>query len=392
MNCCVAAQQTTFNSRHDFEGTYSRFTNIMATDSCYYACGLYTDTLNTQSCFLFSKWNLEAELDAFFTICDTIRFEVWKKTLHAVAQNEFVVAGYTQDTIAYNFFMRFNLSGEVLSFHKYPNYYLNNHAFTTPLDMTEVDDGFVIIGNAQNPLTVSPKSANNFLIKVNEYGEEIWQTAFGTDLCDLGKAIIPDQFSDDVFVFSSVFNDCLQNQFLTQKIFIYRVDVNGNETLVKEIGTIDEPEGWCNAVVQLDDGSFIVGTAKGHIYEAAVNDILQCNNQVIKMNSDFEVEWEQTFKTNLKSSTNQIHDIIELNNQEGFIIIGEALQQEEFLINPLLAQINKVSTEGDSLWTRYYQWGDAVGNDQSHSFSDIDLTPDGGFVCVGESRDNTVID
>jgi len=126
------------------------------------------------------------------------------------------------------------------------------------------------------------------------------------------------------------------------------------------------------------------------VYDQGVNHFIQYHNQLVKLSPNLEIEWEQTFETNLKSSGNAISDLIELPDNQGFIAVGNAIQQVEFLVNPILAQINKASVAGDSLWTRYYQWGNAVGNDQSHSFLDIDLALDGGFVCVGNSIDDTV--
>jgi Secretion system C-terminal sorting domain len=47
--------------------------------------------------------------------------------------------------------------------------------------------------------------------------------------------------------------------------------------------------------------------------------------------------------------------------------------------------ITKISKEGDSLWTRYYQHVESVADD--HIFYDVEESPDGGFVMVGQATD-----
>jgi len=72
-NCYASAQQSTFNSREYLGGYFLVLSNVLATDSCYYACGLIKDTINPQSCFLWTKWNLDGDLDSSFKICDTTK-------------------------------------------------------------------------------------------------------------------------------------------------------------------------------------------------------------------------------------------------------------------------------------------------------------------------------
>jgi len=385
----VSAQQATFNSREYLGGYSLVLSNVLATDSCYYACGLIKDTLNPQSCFLWTKWNLEGEFENSFEICDSIKpYEVFRKTLLEVNNGEFVISGLTSDSIPRNYFMRFNLQGEILSYRSFKNYYYPARVFTVPFDMVEVDQGYIITANGSNDASY-PAYSNNFLIKVDEYGEEIWQKAFGTNNCDLGLNILEDQFSEDVYLFSTVSNSCLQNQFLTRHTYIYIINPDGNHTLVKELGTIENPAGWCHSAIQLDDGSLILGTGKGYINDSNVNHQILYDNQVVKLDADLNIEWEQTFATNSKSY-NEINDIILTPDNNGIISVGVGVQNGDFWGQRLIAQINKASIEGDSLWARYYQWGNAIGGDQSHSFLDIDLALDGGFICVGNSIDHTI--
>jgi hypothetical protein len=83
---------------------------------------------------------------------------------------------------------------------------------------------------------------------------------------------------------------------------------------------------------------------------------------------------------------NKFTKVIAVSDNSGYVVVG-TVHTPDFSKNGWdhFGSVTKISKEGDSLWTRYYQHVESVADD--HIFYDVEESPDGGFVMVGQATD-----
>jgi hypothetical protein len=130
-----------------------------------------------------------------------------------------------------------------------------------------------------------------------------------------------------------------------------------------------------------EDGSVIVATRVGK--EEPINPVssyIRWNTAILKVNANLtQVVWERNMRA-FKPSINQFHKIVKSPAGDGYVAAGIAVV-DTGRTGAILA---KVSPEGDSLWMRQYLYVTTVGC--YHAIYDLEPTPDGGYVMVGEAR------
>ena len=150
------------------------------------------------------------------------------------------------------------------------------------------------------------------------------------------------------------------------------------------------PEGelWNYAydVLLTDDGGYLIATGRGiEIPSSPFSSSLRWHPYVFKLDSERNFEWGVSLRDSFPDS-NELSKLIEVNDGSGYISVG-TIYEPNHIENgfDLHGTISKISKEGDSLWTRYHRIVESPI--ENHIFYDVEETPDGGFIMVGQATD-----
>jgi hypothetical protein len=172
--------------------------------------------------------------------------------------------------------------------------------------------------------------------------------------------------------------------FNTQ-LYLLQIDtLNGSVTksfLYPSIPTNQLLIGPADDLLVEEAGSVIVATRVGK--EESINPVssyIRWNTAILKVNANLtQVVWERNMRA-FKPSINQFHKIVKSPGGDGYVAAGIAVV-DTGRTGAILA---KVSPEGDSLWMRQFLYVTTIGC--YHAIYDLEPTPDGGYVMVGEAR------
>lgn len=172
--------QPTFNKRMHFDFPSAILTSIVATDSCYFATGVISDSLPPYATgHIFVKFNLEGETELVKTLIDTTKtYGTWQPTLTKTIDGNLAVSGYVIDTLMKAMLIKYNPEGDPLFIKEHTNFLQSDLFFRTDDLKPTLDSGFVLL-----VLVRSPEGLNNSeigVIKVDNLGNLVWQKKYGT--------------------------------------------------------------------------------------------------------------------------------------------------------------------------------------------------------------------
>ncbi len=378
--------QLTYNYRLDFNLLVPTvFTSIEVTDSCFYVCGITNDTLPPfQLGSLFAKMSFEGEIISYTTLTDpNIKYSTWRNCLTPTGDGNFIVGGDIVDTVAnYAGLLKYTSQGDTILTKKFISPFFQEEPFITLMNLAGNDEhGYYLICNVHN----SVDKTEYYVIKTDNNGNCIWKQTYGsTQISDASYTIT--FIDENNIILSGIYN----NTNLVTQDYIARTQLMA----IDSQGTLQweylSPEGelWNNAfdVLPTDDGGYLVASGRGVEVGQLPGTFLQWHSYIFKLDSDRNFEWGVNIRDSLPQSTNQLTKLIEVSDNSGYVAVGK-IYEPDYVKNGWdhHGLITKVSKQGDSLWTRYYQHVESVADD--HIFYDAEETPDGGFVMVGQATD-----
>jgi hypothetical protein len=381
--------QNTFNIRPSFSfEAPSLLTNVIPTDSCYYAMGIIRDTASTASFIssLFVKFDLDGNFIYDKILSSSERtYEVWSNSLIA-KDNKFFVAGesrgfgFTTRAI----FFKLNNQGDTLLTQDYFNPQYPQCPDATFINVQDFkptfDNGFVFTGYTVKKCPTF--NADIHLVKLDSMGNTEWFNTYGNGRRDIGMSLIVKENGSIIVGAVKTNTDEVTENYLWQT-HIFQVDSLGNEEWTY-LSPPDVQRDGAKEMVLLDDGSLIVASGIGYEQErASVND-MWFEKSVFKLNPDHELEWEKEFKDATLGPTTYTTNIIALSDNSGVVITGtDTYNPPVSWIYQKTGWIMKMDLAGDTLWSRRYVY--PISQNSRHQFFDIKETPDGGFILCGES-------
>jgi len=136
------------------------------------------------------------------------------------------------------------------------------------------------------------------------------------------------------------------------------------------------------SVEVLSNGSYIIMAP--YVYSHPFPNIYLYGVNVIKYNNSGQLMWDKKHKLFQSFECSTLHQSfnLELLPDESIIVSGTSKVYEPLLSSSSQYKgvLMKLNQNGDSLWARYFGYGDFEDICQ---FNDIALTDDGGFLCVG---------
>jgi hypothetical protein len=216
------------------------------------------------------------------------------------------------------------------------------------------DSGFIILGKST---TASNGLYNDFwLLKTDRMGDTLWTKFYG----DLWEQETPSeviQSSDGGFILIGVDTD---NHISNGSIWMIKTDSAGDSMWTKKFGG---PYGeGASCLIQTSDGGYLIGGSMAMSSGLSDNDLL-----LIKTTAVGEVSWMRTYG---KRNSDGAGSLLETEDG-GFLIAGTTDQYYYGFSYDVW--LFKVSSSGDSLWSKYY------GGYENESATAIHPSEDGGY-------------
>ncbi|WP_449400797.1 T9SS type A sorting domain-containing protein [Chryseobacterium wanjuense] len=172
----------------------------------------------------------------------------------------------------------------------------NNHDFLSSTVATQ-DGGFLLSGTSfsgknRDKKDDSKGSSDLWLVRINEFGDELWQKTIGTQADEEARSVI--QTTDlGFFVAGNVQNSA--KGFGSKDILIIKLDKNGKELSQLVLGGkgLDEVE----KMIPTKDGGALLGVySRSNIGGSKKTENFgEGDYWIIKLNKDGKVEWEKNF-------------------------------------------------------------------------------------------------
>lgn len=216
------------------------------------------------------------------------------------------------------------------------------------------DGGFVLAGKTAS----FGAGVTDFLvIKTDSSGMEEWAHTYGSGTEETGFSIAISLTDDGGYVLTGGTTPSARN------LVILKLDGLGNVSWQKTIG---EPIGNEHGrdILQTSDGGYIIiGTA--HSYGAGSSE-----GYVVKLDAAANLEWTKVFGG---TSADHFTDVIEMPG--GGFLVGAS--SRTYGLGNNSAWLMRLDEVGSLLWTKIYDGSSEDG------FVDMELTSDGGLICVG---------
>jgi hypothetical protein len=243
------------------------------------------------------------------------------------------------------------------------------------------DDGYYMISNITNTIN---SNTDIYLKKVNSLGQFDWGVVYGEN--QNSEAVGGMLIEEDKIIFGGHINNInFSNQDYFSRAFLVQTNLEGEVEWEYE-SPVGELRNRVSDILKTDDGGYLLASGKGIEFGQLPGTFLYWQPYVFKLDADRNFEWGVSIRDSLFHSSNVINKMVEISDGSGYVVAGRSYRP-----NPLengydyLGLVAKISKEGDSLWTRRYNHIQSAA--ENHIFYDLEETPDGGFVMVGQAAD-----
>lgn len=228
---------------------------------------------------------------------------------------------------------------------------------------------YIIVGSYRLNCQSSSFSDRTYLLRVDKNGGVKWWKTYP----NVSGAYDIELSDDDGFFVAAV--------FYSNSLSLVKLDSLGNILWQIPFNTQTHPSGPFE-IESLDDSMMIVASGLWI-------DLIDYRSSFVlsKINySSQQILFEKVFQLYYTYECYSVHQDVSLaiTENQDIIIGGNA-----YVINPentaggFKGFIFKLDSDGDSIWTKYYSYGDFEDNGQ---FNDIQLMEDGGFLATGFSE------
>lgn len=371
------SQVTTFNKRLDLGEYAAVFSSLEVTDSCYYVAGIVGDQPTTTTSFFAKMDTLGNEL--FHTIYQNT--EAWVFTLQTNKKGNLVVTPYTWDSLGMQSgVLELDTQGNLLQSH----FYYNPHTigdFIRPENMKITQDsGYVFLFTVDNPT----EGADLSILKVDKYGNEEWHEIRGVvPYIETGKGLHIEEDGSIVIGYRKDNISGVAKNFTIISV-VEKLDSLGNTIWRYESPSTEQVWG-ANDLLKTKDGGWVVASGLGSEWPVnAISNQAIAEAYIYKLDSARNFLWGRKFASDSYIPIEMFYKVIELEDSS-LMAFGE-VERLHPQPNPAYSirhgRVVKLSPQGDSLWSREYEYLDSVSS--QHYIYDAERTHDGGFLIAGE--------
>lgn len=241
--------------------------------------------------------------------------------------------------------VKLNQDGQEI-FNKYFSGNAHDHLIST---IPTKEGGFLLSGTSYSGKGLDKKESSRggsdiWLIRLNEFGDELWQKTLGTPADEESRAVI--QTTDEgFFVTGNIQNT--SNGYSSKDIVIYRLDKEGKEVSRLILGGKGSDEA--KKMIPTRDGGALVGiySRSGKGGSKKTDNKGDGDYWLIKLSKDNKVEWEKNYGT---QADDQLKTLALTAN--GVIVGGETIVNEGTDL-----WILSLNEKGEELWQKTYSIG-----------------------------------
>ncbi len=383
--------QPTINERYVVnDAVYSIFGSVIVTDSCYYVAGIQTSPigLNNFGSSLI-RMNFDGTIDDFNEIANdtlAIGFYGFSPMFKTLDGNFAQLALAKETDFPYTYlFVKMTPQGDTLLTKYYPQFFLEDaNNGKNPSTLIQNSDssyfGLIHIQNDTNFL------GGVTLFRLDKNGELLYRKNFyGISLGSYNtlRSASMVRYSDTTLVIGCAYRkDYGDNDEKRHHTKLLVVDTLGN--------LIDERTYWedtlaldCYGLTKTADGGLLYCGRIGRYYpEGAGLGYILYRGQIVKLNADFTVDWKLYIGDYIASIWVGLRNIKPLSDTE-FVAVGYNVSSTD-----KVGWLIKFNIDGEIIWERKYvkvPHFEGETNYAEHELYDVDITPDGGFVMVGQA-------
>jgi hypothetical protein len=378
--------QITFNKRMYFGQPYANLTSIISTDSCFYATGVITDTLNASYKLgnVFVKFDLSG--DTVFTkklLSSAKYYQTWLGDMISTTDSIFIDIGQTSDSLIKAIIIRYSQLGDTLSTHEYLSPYNPENPFILPFEIIlDKHERIVILNdiekaNGDNNISLAFFDSQFNLVSHKIYGNQFDEIPGDLILDGDGGFIIGANRDNTNFV---------DNNFWSYT-YLIKTDSLGNIKW-EYLSPPNYIQDIARGLVKSTDGGLVVATCRGfeHPINIEAGQLRWESAYFFKLDENQELVWElEVFDSITASPGNSLDRLIPVDSGMAYVAAGDFIFTKS--LDPpdggRYGWIMKISDEGELLWIRKYNIAESVGH--SHRIYDLKQTSDGGFIIAGQA-------
>ena len=380
--------QITFNKRLHFEYPAAVFNSIAVTDSAYYVNGVFADTVFPyKTSQIFAKFNLNGDVLFHKVLRDTTTtFETFSTPFLIQNDTTLITGGYSVDDSlgARGMVLQFDTAGNLQDSIFYYSPYHPQQPFIVTHDLLLTEDGGFIVLN----FVESWDGVSNGAIAIAKFSSDgvvEWRRAYDTSYEDRPESIIKDGSGYIIGAWRSNLNTHSNNFWSATDIF--KIDSIG-ETQWSYLSPFQQLQDAAYGIAKTEDGGLVVASGWGT--EDDVNgsfSLLLWDGYIFKLDENKKIEWDLILRGGPWPAYNYFNKLIAVSDGSGYLAAGNVENPNYDEIGyDISGWLVKVSPEGDSLWSRLLHH--VVSRADFHTFYDLQETADGGFIMVGEARDD----
>ena len=383
--------QVTFNHRYHFGSTNCVLTSVYATDSCYYASGIVADTAAPyKTGHIFVKLSLEGEvLINKWLVSPTDTYGFWIGTMRPspIEDNTFLIPGYyiEEDSLTKGVVLKIHAEGEHLDMVTFGSPYepINDLVFVRPIDLFVEPNGDMVL--TTNTFDYDLNIGTIYFHRMAPDGTILFADVYTSDITTGGWKILR---QTDGYLIGGMAFISGPGTFNYPQRYVQLIKYSENGDFLWDYRSAeDEIRAGAYAIIEEADGSLVMISGLG--YRDEQFEVTYAHTSLMKMSPSLDILWETSFQPSYGNMNYRAKEIFP-QSDGGYYVAGyETFVRDTFILNDYeddKAFLWHVSADGDSLWTRYYEF--ITDKPDTHWVHDVVQTSDGGYLFVGEAHDD----
>ena len=267
---------------------------------------------------------------------------------------------------------------------------IGGSSIETALEMAAtLDGGYVLVGSSYSQDGDVPSNMGGtdiMVVKLDENGEKKWVKTFGGSGVEYAYSVVP-LFDGSILVagVSSSNDGDFTNNIGSGDNVILKLDENGNLQWIKNYGGSNiERQGY---LIPTSEGGFMFACSS----ESDDGDLTSNKGGgdvwLVKLNSDYEIEWQQSYGGSLGD---YIADIIQTSDGN-YVALANANSKDGDIKNPKGGEdawVFKINIAGDIVWER------SLGGSKEDQSGGIQEAPNGDIIVAADtySTDKDIVE
>lgn len=383
--------QTILNERYDLNSVSTIFGSVIATDSCYYVTGICANESGVENLKApFIRFNLDGIIHTQSTLeNDTMGFATWESpNLIKTLDGNFAQIATTFDDSNHSayMFIKYAPNGDTLVTNYINEFYEedSNIAITSSKFFQNSDSSYTCL---VHPSRTTDLVGALVLFKLDKTGQLLWHKNY-YGLADnyyrilKGTSLIKYD-NNTIIIGGTLLHTPPHNEDKRHHVKIIKTDTLGS--IIQEYTYWDDLlSNGCNGLTKTIDGGLLYCGQNGQYFQS--DNSIEYKGHIVKLKPDFTFDWRIELGISTGFAYVNFNNILPLNDTE-FVAIGKSVDTIGGEVN-IFGWMVKFNINGEVIWERKFYKVPNFGytnNLADHNLYDIDITPDGGFVMVGQS-------